>query len=614
MGAKYKHNEKPKKSSALNKLIEALYRKPIQATRGGPLFNAFPYPTKISPEAIALFIASHTNPGDTVLDCFAGSGTTGMGAILCAKPTERMKKSAKELGFAVRWGPRNAILYEIGVLGSFIGRVLCSPPDPVLFLKAAEKLIKEVEKQYLWVYEALGPQRQPGTIRYIIWSDMLQCPSCRKNISLWDACVSRNPAKISGLFKCSKCGHESALNDVKRVTSDFRDGILGEERKARRRQPVWIYGSTNGQYWNRPVRANDYSLLARIDEESIPACVPKILIPWGDLHRSGYHEGITHLHHFYTRRNLIVFSALWDQIKEHPPKLRDALRFWLLSYNASHATIMTRVVAKQGQKDLVVTSAQPGVLYVSGLPVEKNLFLGLRRKLKTIVQAFKITYDNKSSVDVRNESCLSMGLQGASVDYLFTDPPFGGNIPYAEVNFLNEAWLGQTTNITDEVIVSPYQKKTVDDYKVLLQQAFKESYRVLKRNAKATVVFHSASAKVWNALRTACETAGFGVTCASVLDKTQGSFKQVTTEGAVRGDPLILLSKDNSNKENGTLTDVWDIVENLIAQADASGDPNEITPQRIYSRLVGHYVACHQEVPISAPDFYHLFKKRLSES
>src|SRR3546814_17699235 len=50
---------------------------------------------------------------------------------------------------------------------------------------------------------------------------------------------------------------------------------------------------------------------------------------------------------------------------------------------------MTRVVAKSGQKDLVVTSAQPGVLYVSGLPVEKNFFAGLRRKLTTIAQAFE---------------------------------------------------------------------------------------------------------------------------------------------------------------------------------------------------------------------------------
>jgi len=65
---------------------EALYSRPTRSTRGAPLFNAFPYPTKISPEAIALFIAAHTAPGATVLDGFAGSGSTGVAAILCGCP------------------------------------------------------------------------------------------------------------------------------------------------------------------------------------------------------------------------------------------------------------------------------------------------------------------------------------------------------------------------------------------------------------------------------------------------------------------------------------------------------------------------------------------------
>ncbi len=49
-------------------MFRLLYERAMRATRGGPLFNAFPYPTKISPEAIAWFIAAHTAPGATVLD------------------------------------------------------------------------------------------------------------------------------------------------------------------------------------------------------------------------------------------------------------------------------------------------------------------------------------------------------------------------------------------------------------------------------------------------------------------------------------------------------------------------------------------------------------------
>jgi predicted RNA methylase len=387
------------------------------------------------------------------------------------------------------------------------------------------------------------------------------------------------------------------------------DDLLRQNRKVRVRRPVWVYGSTNGRAWNRPVQSSDLRLLKRIESEPIREFIPKIAIPWGDLYRSGYHEGITHLHHFYTRRNLIVFSALWAQVQEHPREVREALRFWLLSYNASHATIMTRVVAKMNQKDLVVTSAQPGVLYVSGLPVEKNIFKGLRRKLKTIGQAFEITYGKEGRIEIQNSSCLSTGLADKSVDYVFTDPPFGGNIPYAEVNFVNEAWLGKTTDFTDEVTVSRHQGKTVNDYQFLLYHAFQEVYRVLKCDAQATVVFHSTSARVWNALRAACEDAGFSVTSASVLDKTQGSFKQVTTQGAVRGDPLILLSK-NQKRRARTSSTLSIIVDDLIKQAFLSKDCAEMSPQRIFSRLVGHYMARHQEVPISAKDFYSIFEEK----
>ena len=76
----------------------------------------------------------------------------------------------------------------------------------------------------------------------------------------------------------------------------------------------------------------------------------------------------------------------------------------LLSYNASHCTLMTRVVAKKASKDFVLTGAQSGVLYISKLPVEKNILLGLRRKAKPIAEAYKLLQDCKGHFEVRNQS------------------------------------------------------------------------------------------------------------------------------------------------------------------------------------------------------------------
>ncbi len=338
-------------------------------------------------------------------------------------------------------------------------------------------------------------------------------------------------------------------------------------------------------------------------------------IPWGDLYRKGYHRGITHLHHLYTHRNLVVLATLWQYAASFPNTVRDALRFWLLSYNAAHATIMTRVVAKTNQDELVVTSAQPGVLYVSGLPVEKNLLAGLRRKLTTIATAFAVIHGRKGHVEVYQQSSCHVALPDDSVAYVFTDPPFGANIPYAEINFINEAWLGRYTQRTDEAIISSSQNKGVADYQRLLTRSLAETRRVLKAGGVATLVFHSSSAQVWRALQQAHTDAGFDVKSVGVLDKTQGSFKQVTAN-TVRGDAVLLLRK----RANGRLPPAhpvpaaspWQVAERLWQ--DASTLPQaERSAQRLYSHLVNHFLARHQQVPISAASFYEWLAARTAE-
>ena len=587
----------------------ALYEGAFPARRTGDLYRAFPYPTKISPEAVALYIAAHTNPGDTVFDGFAGSGTTGIAALLCEDPSEELRSEAKRLGLNIQWGARNAVLYEIGALGAFVGRTLTNPPEPHSFHRAALELLDEAVAEDGWVYRATDSDGCQGVIRHTVWSDILRCPSCRDVVNLWDACVSLKPARIASRFTCPTCNSGLPLDKVERVTELVDDDVLGEVRLVRARRPVRIYGASGKKTWSREVAQDDVSLLNRIETEAEFDSVPQVAIPWGDLHRSGYHQGVTHLHHFYTRRNLFVFSRLWARVGCHPGPLGDAMRFWLLSYNASHSTLMTRVVAKSNQNDLVVTSAQPGVLYVSGLPVEKNLFAGLRRKLTTISKAFSAIHGRKGEICVRQRSSCRVNLPDRSVDYVFTDPPFGGNIPYAEISFLNEGWLGRYTDRDEEIIVSGAQGKTVVEYENLLKQALREVCRILKRGGNVTLIFHSASANVWNALQSAYTDAGFTVESAGVLDKVQGSFKQVTTSGAVRGDPVLLLGRSvGSEADQGP--GVWTVAERLRREAALTGDPLELTAQRIYSRLVSHFLIRSQQVPVDADSFYEWYRGR----
>ncbi|WP_157931482.1 DNA methyltransferase [Mycobacteroides abscessus] len=575
--------------------LQALYASPLPAGRTGALYNAFSYPTKISVESVALFIACHTKPGDHVLDVFGGSGTTGIAALLCERPTDRMLKLAAERGIEPQWGARNATVYELSEIGTLLSRVMISAPDPRAFEAAAVRLVDTASALEPGLYDTTGPNGEDGTVRQIIWSDVVECPRCGAWTTYADTRVRYKPLRFDDCFTCV-CGHTGAPDDWERVLEDVVDPWTGEAQRRRRRVPWKVYGTSSTGNWSRDAADDDRSAEADAVARDLPDGTPIIPLRWGDLHRNGYHQGMTHLHHLYTARNFRALAALWHLIDEQPEGLREALRLLVLSYNAAHSTLMTRVVLKKDSKDFVVTGAQSGVMYVSGLPVEKNVFTGVRRKIKTFTAAFELLCGLSGDVTVVTGSSVDVHLLNESVDYVFTDPPFGGYIPYSEINQLNELWLGQITDTKEEAIISPSQGKGLGEYQALLTSVFSEVARVMKPDADATLVFHSSHASVWQALTASLFDAGLTVIATSILDKTQASFKQVNGDMAVTGDPLLRVRKQRAEAVVPASVTMHDLA--LSRCHPTSTLP--VTPrqqQRGYSELIG--AALVNGVPIT---------------
>ena len=580
--------------------LKTIYRYPLAATRSGPLYNVFSYPTKISPEAIAVLIATHTKPGATILDAFGGSGTTGLAAMLCDRPTATMRKIAAEIQVVPEWGPRNASLFEIGKLGAFVAKILCAPPDPEVFSQAVDKLCGLAQKQIGRIYAAKDSSGHEGTLRHAIWSDVLVCPGCENETSYWEAAVRHAPLSMSDSFVCRGCGKTFKIDSCERALECVPDAF-GEDAERKKRVLVRVYGQTGKTKWQRPPCKEDFQILATAENEALPESAPNVELVWGDLHRAGYHRGIKKLHHFYTRRNFLAVATLWELAGNFPDDTRDALHLLILSYNSAHSTLMTRVVVKKEQNDFVLTGSQSGVLYISGLPVEKNVIEGVARKAKAFREAFALVHGSASKVQVFNRSSEQMGIPDASVDYVFTDPPFGGYIPYAEINQINELWLGEATDRTQEIIVSEAQKKDVGVYGKMMGNVFGEIARVLKPDGTATVVFHSAHSEIWRALVSAYRGAGFSVIATSVLDKIQASFKQVVSKVSVKGDPMLLLVKETS--QTASRTSCQEIAKEIVA-GDTCDDP-----QVLYSRFVGRCLETGTHIEMDAREFYLLVKK-----
>ena len=576
--------------------VSNLYKNALPSFRTGLFFNTYSYPTKIAPESIAIYIAIHTKPGDTVLDAFAGSGSTGLAALMCEHPTKGMLDLAKKLNVSPEWGPRNAVLYDISEFGTFAARVMASKPRAEEFRKAAIDLIGRCKSADGWMYEAECPKGQTGFIRHVIWTSVLVCPECGNEFNFSDGMVSDAPFAIKSTGFCPHCGAIVSSASCEYSEQTINDKLIGGNITQRLRKPAFVYGSTvDGQKWKRPANEKDCQLIEAVDALDYPCYTTPKKIEWGDLHRSGYHTGVTHLHHFYTKRNYLVFARLWNETSAYPERIARALKLWLLSYNEAHSTLMTRVVAKKNANDFILTGAQSGVLYISNLPVEKNIYEGLERKIKPFVTAFAYLESCTGFMTVRKRSSTNIVEPEGSIQYVFTDPPFGDFIPYSEVNQINELWLDATTDKSCEAIISRSQGKATEDYRCLLEAAFIQVGNVLKRDGKLTTVFHSSKAGVWNAFFSALKKAGFHLEAASYLDKIQPSFKQVVAASAVRKDSLLLFSKLETN----------DSAILVAGTADSS-------KQLAYTNYVTSRLAAGEAVELDAQDAYRQFEEDAS--
>jgi len=329
------------------------------------------------------------------------------------------------------------------------------------------------------------------------------------------------------------------------------------------------------------------------------------------------------VHLFYTKRNLLAISLLNARIEKSA--IPNQLKF-ILTGIINRSTQMNRIHVRNffhgggGWNGGMLK----GTLYVPSIPIETSILEQISDKIEAYKKAanvIKSSYGNLQSVG----SATKMLLDSNSIDYIFTDPPFGANIMYSELNFLPEGWLKVFTNNFTEAIENKAQGKSLLDYQNLMTKCFEEYYRVLKFGKWMTVEFSNTSAAVWNGIQTSLQKAGFIIANVSALDKKQGSFKAVTTPTAVKQDLVISCYKRSNDFETKFTTlqgdiAVWDFVsEHLqhlpthIKKDNSTTAIVERSPKIIFDRLITFYLMRGLPIPIDARDFQEGIRRRFVE-
>lgn len=614
------------------------YAADVSEGKNDPVYNAHSYHTKVPHKAIMRYILHYTEPGDIVFDGFAGTGMTGVAAQLCGD-----RKAVESLGYKVlddgtildgdkpisKLGARRAVLNDLSPAATFIVYNYNTPVDAEAFKEEAERILAEVERECGWMYETnhtvngvvqtdVDGKPIKGRINYTVWSDVFVCPSCAEEMVFWDVAVDQEAGKVRDTFTCPGCAAELTKRSVERAWVTTYDTALGETIRQAKQVPVLInYSVGNKRFEKRPDEA-DLALIKRIEESEIPYWFPKDALPEGYNTRQPMEShGVTHVHHFYTKRNLWVLGAIWDRFKRNKNRSKAAC---MLAHSAANLTIskMRRFRAdKKGGGPL------SGTLYISSIITPPNAILSVERNVEFVFKGLLALKNFNYSSIVSTQSSNYLGIPSNSIDYIFTDPPFGANFMYSELNFLWEAWLKVFTNNRTEAIENKVQGKTLDDYRQLMTACFKEAYRVLKPGRWMTVEFSNTKASVWNAIQTALQEAGFIVANVSALDKKQGSFKAVTSTTAVKQDLVISAYKPSTEmtekleRAGGTEQSAWEFVRGHLANLPVfigkQGEALEIkerTPRVLFDRMVTYHVQRGLPVPLSSGEFQEELYRR----
>lgn len=479
----------------------------VSAGKNTYTYDAHTYHTKVPPQGISELMSHYLPHGGLVLDPFAGSGMTGVAATV---------------------NGLDCILNELSPAACFISDRFTTSVSPEEFEAGVAAVLEELTdlRRQLYSTECRECGRTTELL-YTVWSYRVTCNECSQEFLLWDHCRKYGKVvrehKILSEFPCPSCGRILHKSKLRRTAAE--PVLVGYKCCGSKQQEVTHTPSAADRE-----KINQWEHCAPLADGFYPTKE----LPDGVNLRQPVKHGFDRVDKLYTRRNLAALSHIWKTIHRiESSQLAGHLAFVFTS--------LYQRVTRLSEFRFWGGSGNTAVYNVPFIFDEPNVFVTFARKARTIQDHLESTVEAyKGRVVVVNNSATSLEfIARDSVDLIFTDPPFGGNINYSEMNLLWESWLGCYTDSRHEAVVNRVQGKGVAEYEQLMTLCLNECFRVLRPGHWMLLVFMNSSKQVWAALRGAITAAGFQVKRMDIFDKQHGTFKQFVSDNTA-GMDLVL--------------------------------------------------------------------------
>ncbi|MGD2247881.1 MAG: DNA methyltransferase [Candidatus Methanofastidiosia archaeon] len=422
-----------------------------------PMYLMHKYWARKPHNIVNKYIKNYTKKGDIVLDPFCGSGVTALESL--------------KLG-------RKAIAVDVDPMATFITRMTAIPINLKEFEKTFTSIKENVEHKILSLYKTT-------------------CRKCKTQVFathvIWE---TKNDSEIPTTvwYTCPEC--------------------------------------KNNVYQKEKIKNDDIKTLQKIKKMDIPNWYPDNDLIWNT--RVNVHKG-TKVSDLFTKRALIGLSILLNEIEKITNDSLKSLMKFVFSGTLPQASKLVFVIQRRGRhsgkgkKTQEVGSWATRGYWVPPKHFEINVWNCFKNRFKKVLrgkkesnslikvynEANKFEYLDNKNIFIKTANILNLTdfIPENSIDYIFTDPPYGDSIPYLELDYMWSSWLQFDPYFEDEIVISdsPERNKHIEQYETMLHKAFIQVFTVLKPGKFMTVTFHNTDIKMWNCIIRAAVLSGFSL-------------------------------------------------------------------------------------------------------
>jgi DNA modification methylase len=532
----------------------------VEKTRS-MMYKAMKYWGKKPSNIFKEYIEHYSNKDEIVLDAFAGSG-------IC--PIEAIRSD------------RKAVAVDLNPISIFIMEMLATPLNITKFKQEWANLKTDFLKF------------EKGTGLFLT-----NCPKCKKKARIINVHYNGTPTEIR--YKCS-CEKK---NKAKK---------LDEE---------------------------DLKLIEKANKTKIDYWYPKDKFLGSDAFDGAKKNVGDYFYDLWTKRNLYALSYIFDRInKVEDKKLKEFFKFAFISM----LHLSTKMVSARQEKTQRPDSGswgRPAYLFPKK-HLEQNPFILFERAIEDkqgIIKAkessnkllgdkpkFAKSFEDLSSdknllILKKNSIELSKFIPAESIDFVLTDPPYGGLIKYFDLSSIWAIWLkGKEQNkdfemsYDEEIILD--KKRDFDYYDKMLYRAFSEVNKVLKTNRYLIVTFHNSQPRIFNSIMKSCINAGFVLEKILFQQNKRASESGVANPWGTAISDFYLRFRKPTKEEKKIEGLNREGFEKLVVNSAKIVLAKRGQPSELYHILSGVYMELYkygQFLETDEEDISNILKKRLNK-